>query len=288
MGQIVGGFLVPHDPVMFVAPQAPAPAVQDRMWGAFATCARRLAELEPTSVIVVGADHYMLFGTTCLPSYLIATGDVDGPLDAMPGLKRGVIPNSEGLASHIAGDGRARGIDWAVARALTVDHAIAIPNQLMIQPMREAGRHVGTIPVYLAAGVDPYIRIARAIEVGRQIREAVESFDAGERVAVIGSGGISHWVGTAEMGRVNPDFDRQILDYAERGDLDALAALSDEYILANGGNGGMEIRNWACAMGALEGARGEVIAYEAVPEWVTGLGFVQLHLQSCTQTESKT
>jgi len=279
MGQIVGGFLVPHDPVMFVAPRAPAPAVQDRMWGAFATCAQRLAELEPTSVIVVGADHYMLFGTACLPSYLIGTGDVDGPLDAMPGLKRGHIPNSEDLAAHIAADGHARGFDWAVARALTVDHAIAIPNQLMIQPMREAGRTVGTVPVYLAAGVDPYIRIARAIEVGRQIREAVESFDASERVAVIGSGGISHWVGTAEMGRVNAEFDHQILDYAQRGDLAALAALSDEYILANGGNGGMEIRNWACAMGALEGARGEVIAYEAVPEWVTGLGFVQLHLQ---------
>jgi len=279
MGQIVGGFLVPHDPVMFVAPQAPAADVQERMWGAFRQCARRLAELKPTSVVIVGADHYMLFGTTCLPSYLIGTGDVDGPLDAMPGLKRGVIPNSEALATHIATDGHARGFDWAVARALTVDHAIAIPNQLMVQPLREAGRAVGTIPVYLAAGVDPYIRIGRAIEVGRQIREAVASFDAGERVAVIGSGGISHWVGTAEMGRVNEDFDRQILDYAVRSDLAALAALRDEDILANGGNGGMEIRNWACAMGALEGARGEVIAYEAVPEWVTGLGFVQLHLQ---------
>jgi len=98
-------------------------------------------------------------------------------------------------------------------------------------------------------------------------------------VVVIGSGGISHWVGTAEMGRVNEVFDREILDYAVRGDIAALSALSDEYILANGGNGGMEIRNWACAMGALEGARGEVLAYEAVPEWVTGLGFVQLHCQ---------
>ncbi|AOZ02293.1 protocatechuate 3,4-dioxygenase [Cupriavidus sp. USMAHM13] len=279
MGQIVGGFLVPHDPVMFVAPQAPAAAVQARMWGAFGQCARRLAELAPTSVVIVGADHYMLFGTACLPSYLIGTGDVDGPLDAMPGLKRGVIPNSEALATHIAADGHARGFDWAVARALTVDHAIAIPNQLIVQPLREAGHAVGTIPVYLAAGVDPYIRIGRAIEVGRQIRDAVASFDAGERVAVIGSGGISHWVGTAEMGRVNEAFDREILDYAVRGDLAALAALRDDYILAHGGNGGMEIRNWACAMGALEGARGEVIAYEAVPEWVTGLGFVQLHLQ---------
>lgn len=279
MGKIVGGFLVPHDPVMFVAPEAPTPAVRGRMWGAFKTCAARLAELAPTSVVIVGADHYMLFGTGCLPSYLIGTGDVDGPLDAMPGLKRGVIPNSEALASHIASEGQANGFDWAVARALTVDHAIGIPNQLMVQPMREAGHAVGTIPVYLAAGVDPYIRISRAIQVGRQIRDAVGAYPEDERVVVIGSGGISHWVGTAEMGKVNETFDREILDYAERNDLQALAALSDEYILANGGNGGMEIRNWACAMGALEGARGETIAYEAVPEWVTGLGFVQLHLQ---------
>ncbi len=279
MGKIVGGFLVPHDPVMFVAPEAPAPAVRERMWNAFKTCAARLAELAPTSVVIVGADHYMLFGTGCLPSYLIGTGDVDGPLDAMPGLKRGVIPNSEALASHIASAGHASGFDWAVARALTVDHAIGIPNQLMVQPMREAGHAVGTIPVYLAAGVDPYIRMARAIQVGRQIRDAVNAYSENEQVVVIGSGGISHWVGTAEMGRVNEAFDREILAYAERNDLQALAALSDEYILANGGNGGMEIRNWACAMGALEGARGEIIAYEAVPEWVTGLGFVQLHLQ---------
>lgn len=279
MGQIVGGFLVPHDPVMFLAPEAPAIAVRASIWGAFSQCAERLAALAPTSVVIVGADHYMLFGTTCLPSYLIGTGDVDGPLDALPGLKRGAIPNNEALATHIAADGHARGFDWAVARALTVDHAVGIPNQMIVQPLRDAGMAVGTIPVYVAAGVDPYIRIERAVEVGRQIREAVESFPADERVVVIGSGGISHWVGTAEMGRVNEVFDREILDYAVRGDIAALSALSDEYILANGGNGGMEIRNWACAMGALEGARGEVLAYEAVPEWVTGLGFVQLHCQ---------
>lgn len=279
MAKVVGGFLVPHDPVMFVAPEAPKPEIRDRMWKAFETCSTRLAELKPTSVVIVGADHYMLFGTTCLPSFLIGTGDVDGPLDALPGLKRGVIPDSAPLAQHIAEYGLANGFDWAVARALTVDHAVGIPNQLIVQPLRDAGAQVGTIPVYLAAGVDPYIRMTRAVALGRQIREAIEAAPSDERVVVIGSGGISHWVGTADMGRVNEKFDREILDYAIRSDVDAIAGLSDAYILENGGNGGMEIRNWACAMGALTGARGEVIDYAPVPEWVTGLGFVQLHLE---------
>lgn len=277
MGTIVGGFLVPHDPVMFVAPQAPAQPVAQRMWDAFARCAERIAQLRPSSAIIIGADHYMLFGTACLPQYLIGTGDLDGPIDALPGLRRGAIADSQALAQHIARHGHAGGFDWAVARAFTVDHAVAIPNQLMLEPARAQGQRIGVVPVYLAAGVDPYLSMRRSIELGGAIRAAVQAAPDDERVVVIGSGGISHWVGVAEMGRVNERFDREILDYAVRGDLQALAALDDEYILAEGGNGAMEIRQWACAMGALPGARGEVIDYAAVPEWVTGLGFVQLH-----------
>ncbi|RQS24200.1 MULTISPECIES: protocatechuate 3,4-dioxygenase [unclassified Burkholderia] len=277
MGKIVGAFLVPHDPVMYVAPDAPPKEQRDAVWGAYRECAERLKALEPTTVVIVGCDHYILFGPQCLPSYLIATGDVDGPIDQLPGLKRGVFKNNEALAIHIASHGRENGFDWTVARAFTVDHSVAIPQQLIVDPLRADGIDVKTIPVYLACGVDPYITMRRASELGEQIRKSVEVCDDGERVVIIGSGGISHWVGSAQMGRVDEMFDRKIIGYTERGDLDGMCALSDGYILECGGEGAMEIRNWACAMGALKGARGELIAYEAVPEWVTGLGFMQLH-----------
>jgi protocatechuate 4,5-dioxygenase beta chain len=279
MGTIVGAFLVPHDPVMYVAPDAPPQAQRESVQAAFRLCAERLAALEPTTVVIVGCDHYMLFGPQCLPSYLIATGDVDGPIDRLPGLHRSVLHNNEPLAAHIAAHGKLNGFDWAVARAFTIDHAIAIPQQLVVEPLRAAGAEVKTIPVYLACAVDPYIKLKRAAELGGQIRRAVEAFPGGERVAVIGSGGISHWVGSAQMGRVNQAFDREVIGHALSGDLDALCGLSDDYILEHGGEGGMEIRNFACAMGAVPGARGELLGYEAVPEWVTGLGFVQLHVE---------
>jgi len=277
MGKIVGAFLVPHAPVMYVAPEAPPQAQRDAVRNAFETCAQRLKALDPTTVIIIGSDHYMLFGTHCLPSYLIGTGDVDGPIDQLPGLKRTVLQNNEALATHIAERGREDGFDWAVGRSLTVDHAISIPQHLIVEPLRAAGMDIKTIPVYLACGVDPYIKLKRAAELGAQIRRAVESFPADERVAVIGSGGISHWVGSAQMGRVNQDFDREVIDFALSGKLEGLCGLSDAYILENGGEGGMEVRTFACAMGAVPGARGELLGYEAVPQWVTGLGFVQLH-----------
>ena len=276
MGKIVGGFLVPHDPVMFVIPDAPPADVAKRMWGAYETCAQRLAELKATTAIIIGADHYFNFGTGCLPQYLIGTGDVDGPLDVLPGLKRQVIPANEKLANFICEHGYDNGFDWAVSRAFTVDHAVAIPDRLIVEPVRAQGQAIGTIPVYVAAGVDPFIRMSRAIQLGAEIKAAVEAAPEDERVVVIASGGISHWVGTPEMGKVNEAFDHEIMGYACTGNLAAMAGLSDEYILENGGNGAMEIRQWAVAMGAMPGARGEIIDYAPVREWVTGLGFVQL------------
>lgn len=277
MGKIVGGFWMPHDPVMFVAPEAPEPAIRERIWGAFEQCAQRLAELEPTCVIIVGCDHYILFGTHCLPRYIIGTGDIDGPVESLPGLSRGTVQNHSALAEHIVSHGDCNGFDWAVARSFTIDHSFSIPHQLVVQPAeRLLGRSLPSIPVYLACGVDPYLPLTRAAQLGRQISAAVESFDAHERVVIIGSGGISHWVGTVEMGQVSEEFDQEILRHGVNGSVSALCSYSDEEILRRAGNGAMEIRNFICAMAAVPCARGEVIAYEPVPEWVTGLGFLQL------------
>ena len=256
MSRIVGGFVVPHDPVMYAAPKAASEAEAAAVYGAYAAIARRIGELQATTAIIIGCDHYILFG----------------PIDQLPGLKRGPIENHSDLARHIAEQGFAEGFDWTVGRSMQVDHSIAIPHQLLIAP--NAG--VKTVPVMLACGVDPYIHKRRAFDLGRQIGRAVTSHDGDERVVVIGSGGISHWVGTAEMGRINPDFDRMVLDCVARGDAEALIALDDATILEQGGNGAMEIRTFICAMGAVGGSQARVIDYLPVPGWITGLGFAEL------------
>jgi protocatechuate 4,5-dioxygenase beta chain len=55
-----------------------------------------------------------------------------------------------------------------------------------------------------------------------------------------------------------------------------MAELDDAYVLREGGNGAFEIRNWIVAMAAMPRFRGEVICYEPVPEWITGLGLAEL------------
>lgn len=279
MAKIVGGFWVPHDPVMFVAPDAPADKdVAARMWQAYETCGQKMAELDATAAIIVGNDHYILFGTNCLPRYLIGTGDVDGPIENLSGLERGVIKNHEALAQHIVKQGDQENFDWSVARSFTVDHAFSIPHQYVVEVAEKAlNRTIPTIPIYIASGVDPFISLKRSRELGEHILRAVESFPEDERVVIIGSGGISHWVGTVEMGKVAEDFDQEILDLGVNGDLEGLSRYSNEEILERGGNGAMEIRNLLCALAAVPNRKGEIIDYAPVPEWVTGLGFLQIH-----------
>lgn len=268
---MVGGFLLPHDPMILSMPDAPPADVAARVNEAYAEIGRRIARLEPTTLVIIGTDHYVLFGPGCLPQFAIATGDVDGPIERLPGMKRGPLPTNAPLAKHIARHGHERGVDWAVAPTFTADHSVVLPYHLVRED-----RDIPLVPVYLACGVEPLLPLRRAQQVGAALGAAIADWPGDERVVVLGSGGISHWVGTAEMGRVSPDFDRRVLDIVVSGDVEALVAMNDADILAEAGNGALEIRNFIAAMAALGECRGEVIGYEAVTEWITGLGFAEL------------
>lgn len=272
MAEIVGGFLMPHDPLILQAPDAAPAADRDAVLAAFEEIRERIAALGATTAIVVGADHYVLFGPGCLPSYLIGVGDLQGPLERLPGVPRGRVPGRPDLARRIRDHGVAEGFDWAVAKTLDLDHSIMLPRHFCLSD------EAAVVPVYLASGVQPLLPKARAHALGRSIGAAVRAFPGPDRVVVIGSGGISHWVGMAEMGRVNPAFDRQVMQWVADGDAQSLIDMSDADIVAQGGNGALEVRNFLCAMGAMgEGVRGRVVGYVPSREWITGLGFIELY-----------
>jgi protocatechuate 4,5-dioxygenase beta chain len=232
----------------------------------------RLRAERVDTIIIIGSDHCSLFGSECLPPCLIGTGDVRGPLEEWLGIAPRDVDNHAALARHIVDVGFASGVDWSVARNLTVDHAIMIPWHYVAAPLGD----VRVIPVYLNAGVEPALRFDRAHHIGRAIGEAVRSWPGAERVAILGTGGLSHWVGMAQMGQVNADWDRAMIALMEAGDMPALLALRDEDVLAQAGNGALEIKNHICAMAAMPDARARLIAYEPVPEWVCGCAFLEL------------
>lgn len=273
MAEVVGGFLMPHVPSIPTGGYGEDPAKKAISDNAFELIARRLKELEADTVIIVGDDHYENFGPHCIPSCLIVTGDIDLSAHAQTlGMQAGPIPNNGPLATHILQTGYAEGIDWSFAKSLGVDHSVGVPYHMSVKRYPQTR----VIPVYLNCVVAPFIKSRRAYQIGQSILRAVKSWSGKERVVLFGTGGISHWVGGPGMGHVNVEFDHRILDMVEKGDVEGLIALSDETVLAQAGNGALEIKNWLCALGALPDATAETIVYEPIPEWVTGCGFAEL------------
>jgi hypothetical protein len=76
---------------------------------------------------------------------------------------------------------------------------------------------------------------------GRAIREGVERFDSADRIGILASGGLSHFV-------VDEALDRLVLDACRTGDGAALGAIPVHKL--NSGNS--EIRNWIAVAGAAE------------------------------------
>ena len=190
----------------------------------------------------------------------------------MPGVGDSPIASDPGFAEYLVNHAHQSGFDVSVALDLGVDHAIGVPAQLALP----TDGSVKTVPVYMASGVAPYVRLQRAYDFGRMIGDAIAKMPSDESVVLIGSGGISHWVGTGEMGRINSEFDQKVLDCVVSGDAATLLKMTDDEIMREGGNGGMEIRHYLAVMGALPTGRGEVLAYEAWDGGVTGLGFAEI------------
>ena len=272
MASLVGAFLLPHVPLIGANPEAPPPEKRKIVHDAFAKGTQRLRELAVDTVVIVGDDHYVLFGPQCLPRCLIGIGDVDGPVENWINIERRAISNDTSLAEHIMSFGMENGVDWSVSKTLTLDHSVMIPYHYAVSPCQD----IKVVPIYLACAVEPFISSARARSIGKVTGDAIRSFPDARRVAVIGTGGLSHWVGMPQMGQVNEDWDRRALAHVIGNDLDALVALKDEDVIAEAGNGALEIKNWICAMAAAGDVRAELIAYEPVPQWVSGCGFVEL------------
>jgi hypothetical protein len=101
---------------------------------------------------------------------------------------------------------------------------------------------IPTVPIHLNTYFPPnQPSPRRCYELGQAVREAIEIWKGDARVAVLGSGGLSHFV-------VDEELDQRFLSTLKRKSADAHAALP----LAKLNSGNSELRNWSAVAGASE------------------------------------
>lgn len=267
MGRIVGAFGMSH--IMF--PPDGVEEQAERVLLHMLDLRRRLSALAPDLVVLAGADHLNNFTLAMQVTMAI------GVADSFTTLGDGGVPVCEFAGKRDFAEGFARhaaraGYELVQVEEVRPDHGMAFPR-LVLDPANA----IPFVPLYINAAMPVPPAPWRCVGLGAALHDFVTTErPAHERVVVVGTGGLSHWLRTPGEGRIAEAFDQAFIDAMAAGDVSAFAQMSSEDIVAQCGNGGLEMIAWMFAAGALPGARGERVYYEPVPAWVTGMGAVEL------------
>jgi 3-O-methylgallate 3,4-dioxygenase len=164
------------------------------------------------------------------------------------------------LALHLIGFLMDNGFDPAASKRMRdgegEGHGMAFMHRRVMDPAKP----IPIVPVFLNTYFPPnQPRPRRCYELGRAIRQAVETFPGDARIGVAASGGLSHFL-------VDEDFDRAILKACADKDAAFLQNLPRNKLHS----GSSEILNWVGVAGACEHL--DLNWFEYVPGYRTPAG----------------
>ena len=237
-------------------------AVKDEFHAQFHRMGEQLEASRPDAVIVIAAEHFANFFMNNMPAYAIGMADqYEGPIEDPKwlGIEKRKIPGNAALSQRLIREVM-QTVDVAYAEEWKFDHGIMVPLNFLTPRFDTA-----IIPVNINCQGPPLTPLHRAWAFGEALRRACDQ--APERIALVGTGGISHWPATPDSGKVNEAWDRAFLDRWSRNDKDAMLALDtygDEATYREAGQGGFEIRTFITVAAAARG-RGTVLHFKPIP-----------------------
>lgn len=288
---------------------APAQAIVDEVEDCLRKVRERVERFSPELVIAIGPDHFNGFFYRCMPSFCIgveadSVGDWNTPAGPLPGAGDTALACAEAL--------HAASIDAAISYRMDVDHGITqLLNQVFdwqtlpatipvfvncAAPPRPPMARVAALGAALgrfaaASGKRVLIAASGGLSHDPPIPTLAEA-TAPVRERLVAGGALNPEARAARQQRVIDDAEGQVAGTSPRlppdpawderflADftalrLDALCAMDDAAISAEGGCGGHEIRTWIAAAAAAEALGLEKIEcdyYRTIPEWITGYG----------------
>jgi hypothetical protein len=260
-----------------------------------AACRRALAEMarvfdrvKPDVAVIVGNDQTELFNPANVPAFAVYWGDTilnheysqaflakksPGIAVSVPGHippNGAEYPGQPELGRHLIESVMREGFDVSSLRQFpagceTIPHAYGfVYRQIM------GDRPVPSVPVFTNTFYPPnQPTVARCHEFGKSLLRAIQSWDSDARVALIASGGLSHFV-------IDEDVDRIVLDALRTGDITELANLPESIFQS----GTSEIKNWVPVAGAMAELKMPMTLVDYVPCYRSeagtgnGMGFV--------------
>jgi 2,3-dihydroxyphenylpropionate 1,2-dioxygenase len=252
---LVAAFALPHTPQLLIRPPTEDRDLVLRVHAAYAEVKRRLSAAHADVVCVIGGDHIEGFFLNAVPALAVFVGrTASGEF----GRYRYAFDVHEPLARAIAEQGIEAGFDLTYSQDVRLDYAFSVPLHFTMPEPR-----LPIVPLYVNVYLPPQPAPHRCYAWGQALRRILDRRP--ERVALVASGGLSHFPGTDRYGSPDYDFDRALLTSLGQGHGAETGRLTGEE-LDKAGN--VELRTWITLLGALGEARAEVLCYE--PSWHHG------------------
>ncbi|HEU4391644.1 MAG TPA: hypothetical protein VFV34_27905 [Blastocatellia bacterium] len=255
MGEIVTAFATCHAPQLFTYPQDEDHAQLDASVAAMRELGKLLDETRPDVAIFLGSDHLETFSIGCVPTFAIVAGS--RALAEFAG-RRYDLPIHREMAEDFLNKLIRAEFDIAYSEDALLGHTFAVPFEYVL-----GGRDIPVIPFHTNVYMPPLPGPKRCVALGREIARIIASRP--ERVALIASGGMSHYPGTWKYPQPEFGFDRWMIGELERGNADALLSMTVEQLDEVGNT---ELLNWSIMFGAIGNQPGELLQY--TPTWHHG------------------
>ena len=223
-------------------------AKRDEFYAKLAIQRQEIEASGAEALIVIAAEHFANFFMNNMPPFCIGMADYyDGPIEneewlAIPKRRS---PGNSNLSERLIRSVM-QTVDTAYAQEWKFDHGVIVPLHFLVP-----NNDLPVIPVNINCQSPPLTPLNRVWTFGEALRTACDSVP--ERIALVGTGGISHWPATPDTGKINEEWDREFLDRLVRQDKEAMLSYSDEEIYRDGGQGGFEIRTYIAAAAAAGG-----------------------------------
>ncbi|HEY3302131.1 MAG TPA: hypothetical protein VGL70_01205 [Candidatus Binatia bacterium] len=227
---------------------------------AYAALRADLEAAEPDVLIVVANDQFVNFVFNNIPTFFVTLADeVKGQFTRHKFHYR----NHKELGRAILKAGIDRGIDFSFGEYIELQHTQTVPLYFLLPEPK-----IPILPIYVNTWVDPIPTPRRCYQIGELIRQVADGWK--ERVAILATGGLSHFPGSPRIGEIDTQFDHKLLEILRDGRGRALADYSVEEISKAGDS---EFLNWMVVIGAVGDAKASETFY--MPDHVaTGWGFV--------------
>lgn len=236
------------------------PSVRDAFYESFGQMRQDIAASGAEAIIVMAAEHFANFFMNNMPSFAIGMAEFyDGPIEDPEwlGISKFRAPGNRDLSHRLITEVM-NTVDVAYAEEWKFDHGIAVPLHFLTPDF-----DLPVIPVNINCQGPPLTPVHRAWAFGEALRRACDSVP--EKIALVGTGGISHWPATPDSGKINEAWDADFMDRWCRNDKDALLDYDDLSVYAEAGQGGFEIRTFLAVSAAAGGAPGRVHFMEPIP-----------------------